>query len=145
MDLDGLAFLRKGNALLPSDTHADEAMASIKDGKEVLVTIRRPRSVQQHRRFFAMLRRLIESGYLEPLIGQIGIIQDEDGALKWIKQEVGHVERTRLLTGLEVFTPRSIDFASMPQDKFQRFQNRVEYVLLDKYGIDVKEMMGDEE
>ena len=56
--LDARSFVRKGNTLVPADIHADEFLAGIPDGKEVLATIRRPRSPEHNRWFFAMLAKV---------------------------------------------------------------------------------------
>jgi hypothetical protein len=122
MDLDGRAFKRVGNALVPVDFAADELVASLPEGKEVLVVVRRARSVAHHRWFFALLRVVVDNTEARWL--------DEEQLLNDLKLSVGHFSTSiNLMTGEEHLVPRSISFASMEQGAFWRFTNRCLWVL----------------
>lgn len=126
-DLDARCFVLRNGALFPADFAAEEFIAGIPNGKEVLVTIRRPRSPQHHRWFFAMLRKVSDNS------DNWG---DEDDLLDDLKHAVGHVERRQnILTGETLARARSISFASMGQDAFNRFVNRCLFVLAQFLGI----------
>jgi hypothetical protein len=131
-DLEGRCFVRRGNALLPVDFAADEMLADIKEGQEVIVTYRKPRSPEHHRFFFAMLRKVCEA---------TGLWQDEDALLDAVKLATNHVRKVRRMDGEVLELPRSINFASLPQDPFRRFVNRAKYVISVATGIDPEELM----
>jgi hypothetical protein len=135
-DLDARAFRKRDGALIPVDEAASEMLAAIKDGQEVLVTIRKARSPEHHRFFFAMLHQLVRA---------TGRWSDEAHALDDLKQRVGHVTR-RIdgFTGHEIREPRSINFGAMDELAFGRFTARCRYVIARDLGIDVDEMMADQ-
>lgn len=137
MDLDGRAFKRVGNVLVPVDFAAEELVASLPEGKEFLVSVRRARSPQHHRWFFALLRLVIRN--------TDDRWHDEEQLLTDLKLSVGHhTTSINLLTGEEHIVPRSINFASMEQGAFWRFTKRCLYVLGTKVlHIDPEELMAE--
>lgn len=135
-DLDGRCFVRKGNSLIPADFAADEFLSEIKDGAEIIVTIRKPRSPKHHRFFFAMLRKVLEN---------TDDWQTEDELLDALKLATGHTEQRLTLEGKMYTVPRSISFASMPEDVFTRFRKRCCYILAKTLGIDPETLMAETE
>ena len=135
MDLDGKAFRRQGNSLVPSDEYAAEWLGRIKEGKEVLVTARRSRSVAHHRRFFKLLSRVIDNS---------DYWQTVDELLDALKLASGHAERRMKLDGTPYLAPKSINFASLDEEEFKRFEERCRYLLATKVlGYDPEELMKD--
>lgn len=131
-DLDGRAFKKAGKCLSPSDRHAEEFLDTIKDGSEVLVTIRRPRSIEFHKFFFAKLKAIVDA------TGRWGDVEE---LLDDLKLATRHVEkRQNVITGQYFMKPRSISFASLGQAAFSRFDDRCNYVLAEA-GIDVDEIV----
>lgn len=122
-DLDGKCFTRKGAALVPSDFAAEEFLSEIGEGREVIITIRKARSPQHHRFFFALLRKVTEN---------VDDWANEDELLDALKLATGHAERRMKLDGSIYQAPRSINFASMDQFAFKRFYNRCIYLLATK-------------
>src|SRR6476659_7800903 len=49
------------SGLVPTDAMSEELLASIPDGREVLVTIRRPRLIRHHRLLWALLKKVVEN------------------------------------------------------------------------------------
>lgn len=131
-DLEGRCFRRAGNTLVPVDFAADEMLAEIPEGKEVVVTYRKPRSPLHHRWFFAMLRKVCEA---------TGRWHDEDELLDAVKLATGHVRRVQRLDGEVILMPRSINFASMPEGPFTRFKNRALFVIGQATGVDPETLM----
>lgn len=131
-DLDGRCFVKKCGALVPADFAADELLAEIPEGKEVVITIRRPRSPPHHRWFFALLRRVCEA---------TGRWHDEDELLDAVKLATGHVRRVQRMDGDVILMPRSINFASMPEGPFTRFRKRALWVIGQATGIDPEALM----
>lgn len=120
-DLDARAFRKRGKSLVAADVMADEFLDGIRDGAEVLVSVRRPRNPRHHRLLFALLRKVVEN---------TEDWADEEELLGDLKLATGHVERrVNLLTGEAYAVPRSISYASMTQDQFRRWFNRAVHVL----------------
>jgi hypothetical protein len=131
-DLDGVSFVRRGGHLVPADVRADEMVGMIKEGQEVLVTIRKARSPEHHRWFFAMLRKVIEN---------TEEWNSEEELLTALKFAAGHVDRCSLLDGTVVEMPRSINFGSMDEFQFRRWKDRAVYLLSQYIGVDPTEFM----
>jgi hypothetical protein len=131
MDLNGRLFERIGNHLVPADMHAQEFVESIPDGKRLLVDAKRPRSPENHAHFYHILRAALEhlEGY-----------PDEETLLDSLKMATGHVRQIMLVDGTMAFIPKSIRFASMPEDQFQRFKDRALFVLTRMLGFDAAEL-----
>lgn len=111
-----LLMHRKGFVLAPSDRLAEEDLATLALGKNVLVEVRKPRSLQHHRLLFALLRKVARSTPT-PL--------SEDALLSWVKVRTGHVEHVPLGFGRSYEAPASIAFSAMDQAQFREFFDRV--------------------
>lgn len=131
-DLDGVCFVRRGGHLVPADFHADEMLGKVKEGQEVMVTLRKARSPQHHRRFFAMLRAVTDN---------VDEWNDEEELLVAVKIAAGHVDRCSLLDGSVVEMPRSINFGAMDEFEFSRWEKRVVYLLSQYLGVDPNTFM----
>ena len=133
MDLEGRSFRRRGNSLVPSDEYSEDFLKGIPEDKEVLVSIRRARSVQHHRYFFKMLSVVVaNSDYW----------QTPDELLDALKLACGHVERRMKIDGTPYIVPKSINFASLDEEQFKRFKDRCIYLLATKVlGCDPEELM----
>ena len=134
-DLDGRNFIKRDGSLVPADEFAEEFLSSIPADKEVIVTVRRPRSPSNHRHFFALLRKACDHMQEHKRDG-LPTMADEQELLDAIKLAVGHAQPRQRLDGTVIFVPKSIDFASMPEDAFKRFKNRALYVLGQLLGFD---------
>jgi hypothetical protein len=118
-----LLMVRSGHVLRPADDLAAEDMTALKEGKRLLVTVTHARSLQQHRLFFAMLRKVAQSTPT-PL--------SEAALLSWVKVKTGHVETLPLGFGQVYQAPASIAWDKMDQREFRQFFDRaVELILTD--------------
>lgn len=136
-DLDGRCFIRRGNTLVPADFAAEEFLSELKDGREVILTIRKARSPKHHRWFFAMLHKVVEN---------TDRWSTEDELLDALKLATGHTERRQTIDGSIYLAPRSISFAAMEEGAFTRFRRRCCYVLATRVlGISPEELMGETE
>lgn len=133
-DLDARSFTRRGSSLVPSDIAASEFLSEIKDGQEVLVTIRRPRNVAHHRLFWALLTVVCDNS---------DDWNDPEELLSALKLATGHTEPRMTIDGNMYLAPRSINFAAMDQEAFKRFYNRCTYILAAKLGIDADSLMAE--
>jgi len=108
------------HCLLPLDDEGLELLKSMKVGREVIAEIHSPRNPRHHRLLFVLRRRIIDGGAWEG---------DAEGLLDWIKYATGHVRTSVDHNGNVHYTPKSIAFASMGQDKFNRFFDRAVYAI----------------
>jgi hypothetical protein len=133
-DLDGRCFVKRGLTLVPADIAAEEMLADLEDGKEIILSARMSRNPQHHRWFFALMRKVCDN---------TDDWKDEDELLDAIKLATGHVQRRMKLDGTMYQAPRSISFAAMGQDKFKRFVDRALYVLSKALGFDAETLMAE--
>lgn len=90
-DLEGRCFVVRehpggGKYLSPSDIHADESITNIKAGTEVIMTLRRPRNPEHHKKFFAMLKFVV--------FHTDNRWADVEELLESLKLAVGHTTKT---------------------------------------------------
>jgi hypothetical protein len=135
-DLSARAFRRQGNVLVPVDIHAAEWIERLPYGREVLVTIRRRRSPQHHRWFFALLHKVVRA---------TGQWRSEEELLDALKLELGHYEVRRDLFGRGYQAPKSISFTRMDQDEFRLFVERSMDAIALATGIDPEVLMAEVE
>lgn len=121
-------FRRAALALVPASKEAREIFAAIKEGATVFVEIWSPRNMAQHKKYFAILRNVVEA------------------TGKWTSQE--HLRKDVLLalhrydehvselTGEVVKVPHSMAVASMPKDEFERLYSDTIALLTDALGAD---------
>lgn len=131
-DINARCFWRDGNALKPVDIHADEWLGTLPYHKELLISVRQPRSPRHHRWYFAMLRKVVRA---------TGTWRNEAELLDAIKLDLGHYELRRDITGRVYQAPRSISFAKMKQDEFKLFAERSIDAIATATGIDPEALM----
>ena len=127
MDLESRCFVRRGNALLPADIHAEAFLNDVKEGQEILVRAWKPRNAAQHRKMFAILHAACEQSHKW---------QDVDELSDVLKLACGHSAPRQLPDGTIVRVPKSISYASMPASAFERFYARAMYCLGQMLGYD---------
>ena len=100
--------------LVPVDDMASEALRKLPSSKEeIAVTIKRGRSLQQHRLFFAILTHVAESTEWET----------PERLLTALKLHLHRYDLMQMPNGKVVPVPESISFSAMPQAEFQRFMD----------------------
>ena len=112
---------RHMGALRPIDAAGEQALAEIPHGELVRVTIRRPRNVQHHRKFFALIAAIYPHQDLYPT---------EETLLAAIKVALGYGESIKLPDGRTIIVPGSISFAKMDQKAFAEFYDRALTLIL---------------
>lgn len=113
---------KKGKWLVPAEPQSDEVVAGIKDGEVVSCNIKRPRNINHHRLFFALMNEvyLNQSRYATM-----------DHMLIAIKVAIGHYDEQNV-NGRAVVIPRSISFAKMDQNEFRNFYDKVVEMVVTK-------------
>lgn len=132
-DLSARCFRKRGTSLWAADIEADEMMQGVKEGAEVLVTVRRPRSIDHHRRLFALLKVVVQQS--DRWADEIVLLED-------LKLATGLFEtRVSALTGMPYPVPASISFASMDQTRFSAWYEKATQVLSQHLGCDVESLL----
>lgn len=131
-DITGKCFVRTERGLAPADVHADEWLGTLPFNREVIITVRQPRSPRQHRWFFAMLAKVLENterfksvehlrGVLLIATGNFDVFQDLNG--EWYR------------------TAKSMSYASMDGESFRHFIDACLDQIQMHLGIDAQELM----
>lgn len=107
--------------LAPVDDQGRDAIAKVKMGKQVEVTIKRARNAKQHRLYWALIH-LCHS--------QQSTYATQEDLSDAIKIAVGHCTSYPLLNGKIMMKPKSIAFANMAQDQFEQFFERVIHLVI---------------
>lgn len=97
--------------LIPTDEAGETFLRTIKIGECIAVDAKRPRNLQQHRLFWALMQKVYENQEH---------YKSADEVCTAFKFAVGHVDTLRTKRG-DVQVPKSISFAKMDQVAFQDF------------------------
>lgn len=124
---------RQMGALRPIDAMGEEALADIPQNELVRVTIKRPRNVQHHRKFFALINAIFPHQTLYPT---------EEALLAAMKVALGFGQQVKLPDGRVIVIPRSISFAKMDQKSFAEFYDRALTLILTRIlpGVNKKDL-----
>jgi hypothetical protein len=105
-----LAVVKTGPRMIsPADPEAEEWMNSLSVGELFFVRPQRPRNPKHHRLAFAMFQFVLDATDRFANVEQL---------LLWLKLQTGHYQEHITENGEMVFVPKSISFASMPEDQF---------------------------
>lgn len=120
-DINGRIFTRRGGALVPADDHAREILHGVKEGQSVMVSVRKVRSARQHRLAWGLAQKLSEA---------VDWLHDREDAMDYLKIKARHVRYLiEPRTGEVTMVPKSIAYASCPQDTFNRLFNRMVWII----------------
>lgn len=115
-----------------------EKLKKIKVGEQRQVELTMPRNIRFHRKYFGLLKIVLDNlpspAIFETPSGQVIEIKTTDDLLWHCKMQTGHYEQKVTLGGKIIFEPKSISFAAMGEDEFEKFYSDTIDVLL-KYFI----------
>src|SRR5215467_6103353 len=104
------------------DEISAEDFALVPNNQDLFVTIKTHRSPKQHRFAWALAKKVSDS---------CEWLEDKDDAMTWLKMKAKHVKVIiDKRTGEVVLKPKSIAFASLPQDQFSRLMNRFIWIVV---------------
>lgn len=131
---DTARLIKRGLALLPFNREARELIAKLADGSVIFVEVWLPRNMKQHRKYFALLRRVVEAtddwASMEALGFDI-MLELKRGAMI-----VAHDGSTH-------FRPDSRAVASMPKADFERLYDDTMKLLTKWLGCDPEMLLED--
>lgn len=117
-----LLVAKKLRSLYPVDDAGEDFLSHLAQGEIIEVTIRRPRNIKHHRKFFAMLQLVFSNQ---------NAYKSLDDLLEVCKLSIGHCRTIRTKV-CDVKIPNSISFSSLDQDAFNDFYDRaVQWVIAD--------------
>jgi len=114
-------LMKRGASLVPTDEESADALAKIKDGKQVSVEIKRSRNPQMHRLYFALVRLVFDN--LPDDMAERYPTKDQLHSA--MKVSAGIYTPFKLADGREGFIPGSISFEKMDQAAFEAFWSKV--------------------
>lgn len=103
---------------VPLDDSDWEQKKMLKIGSDVRCTISQPRNIKFHRKFFALLTITFDN--LPETVQAATNIQSIESLLTAIKIDLGYFDTVNI-NGREVARLRSISFAKMSEQDFERF------------------------
>lgn len=125
---------RTSHGLVPSTDEAAEKLQSIKLGTAVNAKISRPRNGKFHRKFFSMLDVAYQNHEWPEVQTQWGKAKcNRDLFRKYVIVRAGHYEPALTPTGEVRAEPKSISWANMDQEEFNRLYNDVLNVILAEF------------
>src|SRR3546814_6424336 len=113
---DSARFTKRGLTFVPADAYARELLAKVPDGKGVFLNLWLPRNMVQHRKYFAILRNVVEA---------TGRWTSTEHLRRDILLTLGRYdEHVNEFTGEVEKVVHSMAVASMPRDEFERSEEQ---------------------
>ena len=122
-----------GGYLIPADQQSAEAVAKLKLGQGVKVTMTRSRNIGHHRKLFALLNLAYEAWEpAEQIYKGERVAKNFDQFRNDLVVLAGYGEASYNLRGEVRVRAKSLSFASMSQDEFESLYQSVVQVVLSK-------------
>jgi hypothetical protein len=118
--MDELHMVREGSHLVPVDEMSAEELARLPLRTQVLVKVTQPRNLPQHRLAWALATKVAEA---------CDWLHDREDAMDWLKIKARHVRYIHdHHNGETTIVPKSIRFAALDQQGFDRVFKRMVFV-----------------
>lgn len=122
---------RAGMKFEPADEATVQAMAGLKTAEVYRCEVKRPRNYRFHKKFFALLNFAFENWDCRPEINRYGQIEKN---FKQFRKDItiksGYYEQHFRIDGSFRVVAKSISFASMEEDEFNKLYNAACNVIL---------------
>jgi len=115
---------------VPLDNIDWERKKTLRIGTDVKITVSRPRNLKFHRKFFALLRLSFENMREAVQMGKG--IEGVEALLASVKIDLGYFDMV-CVAGREVVKLRSISFAKMSEQDFEKFYELTITDILNNY------------
>lgn len=122
---------RSGNHLVPVNQMGADDLATVPTDRDLLVVIRTPRNVAQFSLAWALASKVSDA---------CEWLMTKETAMDWMLMQARHVRYIHdPRTGRATILPKSISWASLGQDAFNRLFNRMIYVVITQIVPGLKE------
>lgn len=112
---------REGQRLAPRDEMSAEDLALVPAGVDLVVTVRAPRNLRQHKLAWALATKVAEA---------VEGLHDREDAMDFLKIKAHHFKTViDPRNGKVYLTPKSISFFSLDQQAFSRLFKRMVFVV----------------
>ncbi len=128
------AFRKDGFALVPRDRAGRDILGKLKDGEGLFIEVWKPRNMNQHRAYFAMLNNVVQAS---------GLWKSREALEYELALTLQRGSFIELRNGKRRFEPDSRAVASMSKDDFERLHRDTVALLTEWLGCD-PEMLRDE-
>jgi hypothetical protein len=129
-----LDFTRTQVGLIPANEEAAEWVNRVKLGQPVNVTVTVPRNGGFHRKYFEMLRVAYDNHEWPEIETQYGMARCSfDMFRDYVTVRAGYYKPELTPTGKVRVTPKSISFAKMEQDEFEKLYSDTLDVILAEF------------
>lgn len=128
------AFAKEGFSLIPKDFTARSILGRLKDGERVFIEVWKPRNMNQHRAYFAMLNNVVQAS---------GMWASREALEYELAITMGRGSYIELRNGKRRFEPDSRAVASMKKEDFERLHSDTVALLTKWLGCD-PEMLREE-
>ncbi len=109
--------------ILPANAQSAEALGKLKAGEWYLASVRMPRNVKHHRKYFALLNAVYPHQTMWPTFRKFR---------EKFEEALGHGEYHTNGRGETYFENESIAFHKMDQDEFEQFYDRAVALILER-------------
>jgi hypothetical protein len=131
-------FHRDLGAFRPASPEAEAMLQKIKLGDVVRIKVERPRNIQHHKKFFALVGLVFRNQ---------DHYQSQEHLLTALKVALGHCDTVICKDGNPAYIPLSISFAKMDQTEFDAFYTRTLDLIAKHFlpGIDKEDLRNEVE
>jgi len=109
-------FIKMNGSLYPASDHDRELLSKIKTGEAVRLTLTRPRNYLYHKKYFALLNFAFDFWSPENQVGEKNFDQFREDIIIL----AGHYHRYIRMDNSTRIKAKSISFASMSEDQFEK-------------------------
>lgn len=128
-----LFFMKAGPGLVPADTPAQDYLQKIKLGDVVQVVVKRVRNYKFHKKLFALFNFAFDNWDAPVVMTKWGAARKTfDRFRKDITILAGYYEIVVRVDGSTVVEAKSLKFANMDQDTFDKLYTDVWHVIQDR-------------
>jgi hypothetical protein len=125
---DTARYRKNGLTLVPADREGRELQAKLEDGATVFVQLWLPRNMQQHKKYFAVLRNVVEA-------------TGRWTSTKHLRRDIllalhRYDEHKNQFTGEIEKIPHSMAVASMPKAEFEQLYEETMHLLTEELECD---------
>ena len=128
------------DSFVPVDIANLEVMEELTPGAEYKATLSRPRNIKFHRKLFALLKLGYDAFHPE-MVSYKGIVAEKD--MDRFRHDItilaGHYKAVINIKGEVRLEAKSISFAKMDEEKFEKFYSSVINVILKEVMINYNE------